>query len=74
MGTQYFKIEKNNCQTKKKSTYIFPSGVFASSPRAANSSGILCSGVNLSGKCAMSRPATDMSLFSTYRKDYIKNL
>ena len=47
---------------------MFPSGVFASSPKAANSSGILCSGASLSGKCAIRRPETDMSLFSTYEK------
>ena len=50
---------------------IFPSGVLASSPNAANSSGTLCSGFSLSEKCAMRRPATEISRFSTWNFEKI---
>ena len=50
------------------SLMMFPSGVLARSPSAASSSGIFCPGVRRSGKWAMRRPDTEMSLFSTYTK------
>jgi len=47
------------------SLMILPFGVFASSPRAASSSGCLYSSLRYSGKCAIILPATEISLFST---------
>ena len=37
-------------------------------PNAARLSGNLCSGVNLSGKCATKQPETEMSRFSSLKK------
>ena len=56
------------CQSLGKMCNQMASGVFASFPNAASLSGNLCSGVNLSGKCATKQPETEMSRFSSLKK------
>ena len=63
-----------SCQSLWKMCNQMASGVFASSPNAASLSGNLCSGVNLSGKCATKQPETEMSCLSSLKKQKRKNV
>lgn len=55
------------------SLMMFASGVLASAPSSARASGMVCSGVSLSGNAARILPAREMSLVSMLIPDVLVN-